>query len=92
MKKCSRSTDRDFSIDKINEARAERFANWKRCLENPSENVKNKELASKLEKNKSLRSEIYKVIKTNFPKMTDFNTLFELDKGSVKKSIKNKRG
>ena len=32
---------RDFSIDKINEARAERFGNWKRCLENPSENVKN---------------------------------------------------
>lgn len=53
---------RDFSIDKINEARAERFGNWKRCLENPSENVKNKELASKLEKNKSLRLVIWDAV------------------------------
>ena len=41
---------RVYSIDKINEARADRFGKWKKCLENPSANIKNKDLARKLEK------------------------------------------
>lgn len=53
---------RVYSIDKINEARADRFGKWKRCLENPLANVKNKDLAAKLEKDKSLRLVVWDAI------------------------------
>lgn len=53
---------RTFSIDKINEARAERFGKWKKCLENPLAAVKNKELASKLNQEKSLRLVIWDAV------------------------------
>ena len=53
---------RVYSIDKINEARADRFGKWKKCLENPSANIKNKDLARKLEKDKSLRLVVWDAI------------------------------
>lgn len=75
---------RVFSIDKINEARAERFGNWKKCLENPLTTVKNKELASKLEKEKSLRLVIWDAVTSeikennrHIPVPFNENALFE---------------
>ena len=56
---------RSFSIDKINEARTARFAQWRAILENPSnagDAVHNPELMKKLQDNKALRLVIWDAV------------------------------